>query len=146
VDAITVTLSELGTGVPLTELAELVSTLSQLPDKIEVIEHGRTVATFGPPIEAVVVDDGSPPFAKRVTVNGLCGGCERALARYTGGLRLTMSRPKLAGVEVRLVGDMFVFDCQNPQCRVPPKRWPYHVLAAELRKAWDEGSRRFVLT
>jgi hypothetical protein len=68
------------------------------------------------------------------------------LARYTGGLRLTMARPKLAGVEVRLVDDVFVFHCQNPECKIPPKRWPYQLLAVELRKAWDAGQRHFAVT
>jgi hypothetical protein len=70
----------------------------------------------------------------------------RVLDRYTGGLRLTVARPKLAGVEVRLVDNVFVFDCQNPQCKVPPKRWPFQTIAAELRTAWDKGQRRFVIT
>jgi hypothetical protein len=45
-----------------------------------------------------------------------------------------------------LVDNVFVFECQNPQCRVPPKRWPFQTIAAELRTAWDKGQRRFVIT
>jgi hypothetical protein len=58
---------------------------------------------------------------------------------YTGALPLTMAHRRLAGREVVLRDAWFVFDCQNPQCKVPPKRWPEQVLAVELRKAWDEG-------
>lgn len=73
--------------------------------------------------------------------------CGRVLARYTGALWLTMARPKLARVEVRFVrNNMSVFDCQNPECKVAPKWWPHQRLAVELRQAWDEGRRRFVVT
>ena len=92
------------------------------------------------------MDDGSPPFAKRVTTKCECRGCGRVLARYTGGLRLTMARPKLAGVEVRRVDNIFVFACQNPRCKVPPKLWSYQRLAHALRDAWDQKRRRFVVT
>jgi hypothetical protein len=128
VDAASVTLSELSTAVPLgtTTWAEL----------------GR----LGPPIEAVVVDDGSPPFSKRVKTRCECRGCRRVLARYTGGLRLTMAHPRYAGREVSLRDGVFVFDCQNPQCKVPAKLWPYQVLATALRDAWDQKRRRFVIT
>jgi hypothetical protein len=58
-----------------------------------------------------------------------------------------MAHPKLAGVEVRNINDeIFVFDCQNPECKVPAKPWPYQVLAVELRRAWDDGQRTFVVT
>jgi hypothetical protein len=127
VDTASVTLSELNAGVPLNG-------------------HIAALTLIGPPIEAVVVNGDTHPSSKRVTVKGECRGCGRVLARYTGGLRLTMARPKLAGVEVRLVDSVFVFDCQNPECKIPPKRWPYQLLAVELRTAWDEGRRRFVVT
>jgi hypothetical protein len=127
VDAARVTLSELNAGVPLNG-------------------HITALTTIGPPIEAVVVNGDTHPSSKRVTVKGECRGCGRVLARYTGGLRLTMARPKLAGVEVRLVDGFFVFDCQNPLCKVPPKRWPHQRLAIELRQAWDEARRRFPVT
>lgn len=127
VDGVNVTLSELNAGVPLNG-------------------HIASLTIIGPPIEAVVVNGDTHPSSKRVTVKGECRGCGRVLARYTGGLRLTMARPRLAGVEVRLVDDVFVFDCQNPQCKVPPKLWSYQLLAHALRDAWDQKRRRFVIT
>jgi hypothetical protein len=57
-----------------------------------------------------------------------------------------MARPRLAGVEVRESDGVFVFDCQNPRCKVPAKRWLHQRLAVELRQAWDEGRRRFPVT
>jgi hypothetical protein len=128
VDAANVTLSELHAGVPL---------------------NGPigSLTIIGPPIEAVVVNDGTHPSSKRVTTKCECRGCRRVLARYTGGLRLTMAHPRHAGREVRLREDgVFVFDCQNPQCKVPPKSWPYQLLATALRDAWDQKCRRFVVT
>jgi hypothetical protein len=101
---------------------------------------------FGPPVDATVVDDGTPPFSKRVTVHCDCRRCARTLARYTGGLRLTVARAKLAGVEVRYSAGIFVFDCQNPRCKSSPRSWSYERLARELRGAYDEGRRRFVVT
>lgn len=101
--------------------------------------------TIGPPVEAVVVNDGTHPSSKRVTVKGECR-CGRVLARYTGGLRLTMANPRYAGREVVQRDGFFVFDCQNPRCTAPPKSWPYQLLATELREAWDQKRRRFVIT
>lgn len=113
-----------------------------------VVPEGSTIrevlAAVGG-IEAVVVDDGTPPFARRVTVNCTCR-CGEVLGRYTGGLRLTATRR--GGVpRMRLGNDgVFVTNCQRQTCKVPPKRWPYDLLATELRQAWDEGRRRFVVT
>jgi hypothetical protein len=155
----TITLAELGAGVPWPELAELLSKLPELPDvfDVEIVEHGmKVVGTFGPAIKMTVVDDGTWPFAKRVTVKGECR-CGQVLGRYTGGLRLTATcRGGVPGIRLGDDG-VFVTNCRRhvdkgipssgwQTCMVPPKRWHYDVLATELRKAWDEGRRRFVLT
>jgi hypothetical protein len=140
VDDASVTLSDLasGSGITLTA-SELAS------GEIVVIDNVGVAHLFGPPVEAVVVDDGAPPFAKRVTVNCECH-CGQVLGRYTGGLRLTATRR--GGIPGIRLGDdgVFVTNCQRQTCKAPPKRWPYERLATELRDAWDEGRRRFVLT
>lgn len=149
-------LSELGSGVPLADLAELLSKLSKAPDQIRVMdESGQVVATFGPPVQAVVVNDGTHPSSKRVTVKGECR-CGQVLARYTGGLRLTATtRGGVPGI-LRGPDGVFVTNCRRRLsegastgwqiCKVPANRWPYDELATALRDAWDRGERRFVLT
>jgi hypothetical protein len=149
-DAASVTLSDLesGSGVTLSA-SELDSS------EVVVVDDIGVAHLFGPPIEAVVVDDGTPPFAKRVTVKCECR-CGQVLGRYTGGLRLTATtRGGVPGMRLRPDG-VFVTNCwrhigKGPSsgwqtCRVPPKEWPYQLLATELRTTWDEGRRRFVLT
>jgi hypothetical protein len=121
-------------------------TLSELSTAVALDVDPTVLARLGPPVDAVVVDDGSPPFSKRVTTRCECRACRRVLARYTGGLRLTMAHPRYAGREVHFADGVFVFACQNPQCEVPAKLWPELRLAVELRRAWDAGRRRFVVT
>jgi hypothetical protein len=103
------------------------------------------IAELGEPVDAVVVDDGTPPFVKRVTVKGVCR-CGQVLGRYTGGLRLTATRR--GGIPGIRLGDdgVFVTNCQRRHCVAPPKRWHYDVLAVEFRQAWHEGRRQFLLT
>jgi hypothetical protein len=100
---------------------------------------------LGPPVEAVVVDDGTHPSSKRVTIRCECRGCDRVLARYTGGLRLTMAHPRFRGGEVVLRDGFFVFDCQNPRRRVLPSGG-LSAPGGQLRAARDQGRRRFVIT
>jgi hypothetical protein len=114
-----------------------------------VVPNASTIeavlAALGPPIEAAVVDDGTPPFAKRVTVKCECR-CGEVLGRYSGGLRLTATLR--GGIPRIRLGDdgVFVTNCQRQTCKIRPKRWPYDLLATELRDAWDHGRRRFTMT